>query len=637
MATYRTPGVYVEEIAKFPPSVAQVETAIPAFIGYTDIAKKKVDEDLREVPTRITSMLEYSTYFGGPEKETGIEVSLSVDGEMSVTQNSKSSFLMYYSMQLYFANGGGPCYIVSVGNYSSGVQLTPLTDIGLAEILKVDEPTLLLFPDATSLPSADDFYGAYSAALLQCAKLQDRFTIMDTYTDVDASTPISELRSKITLENDYLKYGAAYFPYLNTILDNVYHDKDVLITDNSIRDYEAEADAISDEILTDGLETLLSELITLATNASGLAAPAALALKPDIIAKINEIKTFLSGVRTKLLNVVSLANSAAASPGSPTDPTVILANALDKWVTDNIEALDVTLNSRIDDINVTNTKSGLVDLLTDTSNPAIDSVYEILGVNTVTVANSTILTDLNDLKATEELSDLVSGLAAVSGAGPTTYSLLSIKSSDTILYNKIKSEISLLPIKLPPSSAMAGIYARVDTLRGVWKAPANVGVTYVSSPSINITHEEQADMNVHTTGKSVNAIRTFTGKGTMVWGARTLAGNDNEWRYVPVRRFFNMVEESVKKASEQFVFEGNDANTWVRIRAMIENFLNLQWRAGALTGAKPEQAYYVRVGLGQTMTAEDILNGYMNIEIGMAVVRPAEFIVLKFSHKMQEA
>ena len=98
-----------------------------------------------------------------------------------------------------------------------------------------------------------------------------------------------------------------------------------------------------------------------------------------------------------------------------------------------------------------------------------------------------------------------------------------------------------------------------------------------------------------------------------------------------------MVEESVERASEQFVFEPNDANTWVKIRAMIENFLTLQWRAGALAGSKPEQAFYVRVGLGETMTAEDILNGVMNIEIGMAAVRPAEFIVLKFSHKMQEA
>ncbi|MNR20718.1 Phage tail sheath protein [compost metagenome] len=123
----------------------------------------------------------------------------------------------------------------------------------------------------------------------------------------------------------------------------------------------------------------------------------------------------------------------------------------------------------------------------------------------------------------------------------------------------------------------------------------------------------------------------------MVWGSRTLAGNDSEWRYVPVRRFFNMAEESIKKATEQFVFEPNDANTWIRVRAMIENFLILQWRAGALAGAKPEQAFYVRIGLGQTMSAMDILDGKMIIEIGLAVVRPAEFIILRFSHKMQES
>jgi hypothetical protein len=138
-------------------------------------------------------------------------------------------------------------------------------------------------------------------------------------------------------------------------------------------------------------------------------------------------------------------------------------------------------------------------------------------------------------------------------------------------------------------------------------------------------------------GKSVNALRAFTGKGTLVWGARTLAGNDNEWRYVNVRRFFNFVEESAKKATGQFVFEPNDANTWVRVQAMIENFLTTLWRQGALQGVKPEHAFYVAVGLGKTMTALDILEGRMIVEIGLAVVRPAEFIILKFSHMMAQS
>ncbi|MEM1281730.1 MAG: phage tail sheath C-terminal domain-containing protein, partial [Cyanobacteria bacterium P01_H01_bin.152] len=188
---------------------------------------------------------------------------------------------------------------------------------------------------------------------------------------------------------------------------------------------------------------------------------------------------------------------------------------------------------------------------------------------------------------------------------------------------------------LPCSGAVAGIYAKTDRLRGVWKAPANVSVADIVGPTVKLNDADQADLNVHTTGKSINAIRTFAGKGTLVWGGRTLAGNDNEWRYVSVRRFFNMAEESIKKATESFVFEPNDANTWVRVRAMIENFLTLQWRAGALVGAKTEQAFFVKVGLGETMTAQDILEGRMIVEIGMAVVRPAEFIILKFAHKMQ--
>ena len=188
---------------------------------------------------------------------------------------------------------------------------------------------------------------------------------------------------------------------------------------------------------------------------------------------------------------------------------------------------------------------------------------------------------------------------------------------------------------LPPSGTIAGIYAAVDSSRGVWKAPANVSINSIVGPSVKLDNKDQEDMNVSTTGKSINAIRAFTGKGTLVWGARTLAGNDNEWRYVPVRRFFIMVEESTRKATEPFVFEPNDANTWVKVRAMIENFLILQWRAGALQGAKPEEAFFVHVGLNETMTALDILEGRMIVEIGMAVVRPAEFIILRFSHKMQ--
>jgi hypothetical protein len=221
---------------------------------------------------------------------------------------------------------------------------------------------------------------------------------------------------------------------------------------------------------------------------------------------------------------------------------------------------------------------------------------------------------------------------------------LGLKKSDgtlagnTELYNLVKTELNKVTVTLPPSGAVAGVYAAVDSSRGVWKAPANVSLSAVNSAAVKISHNDQMNLNVDpTSGKSINAIRYFTGKGVLIWGSRTLAGNDNEWRYVPVRRFFNFAEESIKKGTEWVVFEPNDANTWARVKAMIENFLLKQWRAGALAGAKPEHAFFVKVGLGVTMTALDILEGRMNIEIGMAVVRPAEFIILKFSHKLQES
>jgi hypothetical protein len=237
----------------------------------------------------------------------------------------------------------------------------------------------------------------------------------------------------------------------------------------------------------------------------------------------------------------------------------------------------------------------------------------------------------------DESAVTITGTGGATVLRDATNEAQSLYHTDNDLYHQIRDAITALPLIMPPGSAIAGIYATVDATRGVWKAPANISLRRVRKPTVVIDDATQENLNIDLSGKSVNAIRSFTGKGVLVWGARTLAGNDNEWRYINVRRFFIMVEESTKKATEPFVFEPNDANTWVRVRAMIENFLILQWRAGALAGAKPEHAFFVKVGLGQTMTALDILEGRMIVEIGMAVVRPAEFIILRYSHKMQES
>lgn len=219
--------------------------------------------------------------------------------------------------------------------------------------------------------------------------------------------------------------------------------------------------------------------------------------------------------------------------------------------------------------------------------------------------------------------------------GVNTAKLSALEATDNQSYNLAIGAINKLACKLPPAGAMAGIYAAVDNARGVWKAPANLSVSDAIQPTITIDGGAQDTMNVDSTsGKSVNAIRAFTGLGTLVWGARTLAGNDNEWRYVNVRRFCIFAEESIRRATRQFVFEPNDANTWVKVKGMIENFLTSLWRQGALMGAKASDAFSVQVGLGSTMTALDVLEGRMVVVVGLCPVRPAEFIVLRFVQTM---
>lgn len=656
MATnYRTPGVYIEEISKFPPSVAQVETAIPAFIGYSEKAKAKeedISHTLSNKPTRIVSLLEYVTFFGGPDPETAIKVNIREEvGEKSVLVEApdpedQSPFLMYYSLQVYFANGGGPCYIISVGIYEEADPVAPVTlgalNSGLEQLEKEDEPTLILFPDATRLPDASECYSLYNNALALCRKMRDRFTIIDTFTnhmatEIGAPTGV---RESITSDLELKKYGAVYFPYIETILNYSYDPEEVIVNHHVI-DSSPVTEILEeiDDILSeaDGIIAGFPGLITAFTDAETAIQSGtdeeALTNSATLTEPLEAVINALAEYQELMQETVENANNVAAMAVDDQE----LADA----ATDGAAALNAEIESGSDLDDLINELTSQMTAITDAADGAVVKTAATAVSNEITDAGITTLLqnlmDLIDPTIIDALLD-IEGLDMESAGDLNDMMLADIEELDSATFNKIKAGINKLRVVLPPSSAVAGVYARVDGNRGVWFAPANVSLNYVIKPTVKITNDMQDRLNVDTTsGKSINAIRTFTGKGTLVWGARTLAGNDNEWRYVSVRRFFNMVEESVKKATEQFVFEPNDANTWVKVRAMIENFLILQWRAGAMAGAKPEQAFYVRVALGQTMTAMDILEGKMIVEIGMAVVRPAEFIILKFSHKMQES
>jgi uncharacterized protein len=468
MANYKTPGVYVEEINTLGSSVASVPTAIPGFVGYTATAQLPDGTSVTNKPVRITSLLQYKEIFGGPKNAT---FAVTLGGTIAATTIAISTatlpeFTLYYHIQMFYANGGGSCYVVSVGDYTATVNDDDPFVNGIAKLEQVDEVTLLVTPEATvsTLDQAERL-AINTVMLSQCAKLKDRFAIIDGLRVITNTVAADAAAIRADVGIDDLKYGAIYYPSLITSITYPYDEALVSITDS------------------------------------------------------------------------------------------------------------------------------------------------------VRVGNPFNAKKLSNIR---------------NGGDSTT--------ADKTLYNAISAELAKYIVSVYPSGAMAGVYARVDAARGVWKAPANVGLAMVAAPSVIVTDTEQADLNISAnSGKSINVIRQFTGKGTVVWGARTLAGNDNEWRYVNVRRLFNYVEESIGKATEFVVFEPNTANTWQRVKGMCESFLTNLWREGALAGASTKDAFFVRIGLGTTMTADDILNGKMIIEIGLAASRPAEFIILKFSHKLQES
>lgn len=180
-------------------------------------------------------------------------------------------------------------------------------------------------------------------------------------------------------------------------------------------------------------------------------------------------------------------------------------------------------------------------------------------------------------------------------------------------------------IEVPPSGHVAGIYARSDTERGVHKAPANEVVAGAVDLTRNVTKGEQDILNPI----SVNCIRKFPGRGIRVWGARTLV-DDPSWRYINVRRLFNYVEASIEAGTQWVVFEPNDPTLWAKVRRDVSSFLRTVWLSGALFGNTPEEAYYVRCD--SSLNTDDVRNaGQLIVEVGLAPVKPAEFVIFRIS------
>ncbi len=461
MLNYQGPGIYSDEISDVAPSVVEVETALPAFVGYTAKASRKLTNDLLLIPTKINSMREFEIVFGLPY-ENEIEVAITSGGSegklLASFKESSLQYILYYSVKIYFENGGGPCYILSVDTYQNpqrvllrknpGSQHNGLLD-GLNKLYEIADVSLIVIPEAVKL-SVQEYSFLVQAALLQCHTLENRFAIFDLYNG-DLNSPDLSLNRGL-FGGNYLNYGTAYYPFVSTTI------------------------------------------------------------------------------------------------------------------------------------------------------------------------NSYVNTEGSNVKVT------YSGEVASFGQ---------LKKRSSQLYKFVKNELKNRFVDLPSCGAVAGAYVTSDKNRGVWKSPANLNLSCVREPLVKIDNYCSDIQNIDPdTGKSMNSIRASSEKGTLLWGARTLSIDNNEDRYVSARRFIIMVRESIRTSTSWVVFEPNDSCTWLKICRTIENYLSSKWMDGALAGVTPQQAFYVKSGLGITMSAQDIQAGRIIVEVGLAVLAPAEFTVFRFSHQL---
>ncbi|HTI08003.1 MAG TPA: phage tail sheath C-terminal domain-containing protein [Puia sp.] len=579
MATsYKTPGVYIQEENAFPNSAVAVETAVPVFIGYTEKALRNGKSLLRK-PTKINSFAEYVEIFG---------------------KGFKPKFTV---------GGGAPA------SAAGATGTAPATDAGAGAPATTD--TTAAPAGAPVAPAGEAGAGAAAAAAGSEATAPAAGTpaatggaATPTVTPPVAGGGISLDAIKINDKNTAYFYNSIRLFYANggsscyILSVGTYEDQTTL---NVKSDDYLGTTTVFDLLVKEFEPTMIvmPDAIVLGEGAYNTVYTAALKHCSDVQSRVcifdlrkqlptdvtdDLVEKFRTGIGSNFLNY-----GTAYYPWLKT--AVVQADELDYRNIDS--SLDLA--------------TGLV-----APNPKNDPL--------ITKNNGNIQKIVSEFskKTTPTPDEIKNFHQSLIAASP--------------IYTQILEEIRSQLNELPPSGAMAGIYTMVDNTRGVWKAPANVSLSLVDAPSLNVSDREQESLNVDVMGgKSINVIRPFPGIGTLVWGGRTLDGNSQDWRYINVRRTLIMIEQSLKLATRAYVFEPNDAGTWITIKSMISNFLNNLWKQGALAGAAPEVAYDVQIGLGATMTPNDILDGIMRITVKVAIVHPAEFIVITFQQLQQQS
>jgi len=642
MPEYLAPGVYVEEIEIGAKPIEGVSTSTAGFIGEAERGPT--------TPRLVTSWMAYQRLFG------------------SYFGNNQ---YLPYTVEGFFKNGGQRCYIARIVKSNATTSSLKLTSGG-KEVLSLEAIGEGSWGNRIAIKVSKGTFGGFKLSVFYWKKkpselydpeidpTKPRPSVIEVFDNLstDESSP-DYYEKKVNKISNLIK--------INSVDSVEIHegtaqggDTDSITLANSASDTDDAYNGMYIEITEGTGKGQVRKITDYAGSSKEATIDSNWDTTPDAtsVYKLYWFESLTGGFDSLVhegtaqggdTDSITLANSASDTDDAYNGMYIEITEGTGKGqvrkITDYAgSSKEATIDSNWDTTpdatskyRIFETKLVLADYeRTDTNEPGkrkgltglveIDEISIVYSPNALAVQGLTraLISHCEALKDRFAIIDAEQGSSNISAINPrnkydTKYA--------AFYYSWIKvvnPETGLLQL-VPPGGHIAGIYARTDTERGVHKAPANETVRGIAGLEFIINKQEQDILNP----RGVNCIRAFPGRGIRVWGARTLS-SDPLWKYINVRRLFLFLEESIEEGTQWVVFEPNDEKLWARVKQSITNFLTKVWKDGALMGSTPEEAFFVKCD-STTMTQDDIDNGRLICIIGVAPVKPAEFVIFRIA------
>lgn len=599
MAEYLSPGVYVEEFESGAKPMEGVGTSTAGFVG---LAQRGPVEG---VPQLITNFSDFRRTYGG-----------------YLSQNEYGDYrFLAYAVESFFTNGGSRCFVTRVApsdakcseGFAPSKENTVLTFTAKNPGVWGDDISILLRPSSKAKTQILEILNTSEGKKYR-AKNSAGFQAGDVVAFTDKDTTIY---NKVVKNQDNVISFEKEYP--DSIVDTNLLPAKVVTTCEFVLEVryqditEVYEHASFNESASNFITkmTAKSDLITVSyqSQPQTTAAPAKKDAKKsgEVSAKSEESKTAGTG---DIIPPAEEAGVSAVSMAGGSNGSVGTISAADFIGVDRGAGKRTGIQSFVDN-----------DVVSIIAAPGITepNVQLTLVAHCENLASRFAVLDIP--KDAKKVQDVIAHRDMFDSDYAAMYHP----------WLQVFDPLDKKNIAIPPSGAMMGIYARSDNTRGVHKAPANEVVRACVGLDCQFNKGEQDILNP----KGVNLIRSFPGQGIRVWGARTVSSNPS-WKYINVRRLFIFIEESIKANTSWAVFEPNDTALWVRVQRTISVFLTNLWRNGSLMGSAPEEAFFVNIGR-DTMSQDDIDNGRLICIIGVAPVKPAEFVIFRITQKTSEA